>query len=357
MEQGTGTPSFSTVSVTPAGEKTIKCGNCGYTGKPEKNRSLWAKILAWLCVVFAPVITILYFALTRAWRCPNCKSTFVGIQKNGVFVDQASGVMKYVVIILAAFVALAVVGVLASVVLVSLNSARAKSADAAVKANLASIRTLAEIQSTEQESYAGVCTNNSEITEALQAAGMASANNPNAFECNASGERWAAAAALTEGGHWCVDSSGDATTRSDMLGSNLACSEVVSLEASAPQEGSAINTATPSIAQSYVTPGDYSLTGRGGPQSAIYKGTVTITPRSGTKNAYDLTWRIASGQVQYGTALLQSDVLSVSYYEILSDGTIQDVGVVSYQIVNSSTLKGQWISVQGSTVGEETLTR
>ncbi len=102
----------------------IKCGNCNYIGEAESNRSLWAKILAWLCVFFAPIITILYFAFTKKYRCPKCKSTFVGVKDiKGNFVDQKTKVLKIVLII---FVSIFVIGIMSSVILASLNSAREK---------------------------------------------------------------------------------------------------------------------------------------------------------------------------------------------------------------------------------------
>jgi len=120
----------------------IKCGNCEYIGPAEKNRSLAASILAWICVCFAPLITILYFVATHKYRCPKCKSTFLGVKnKDGVFTGQRGGATRWVFIIIILLVGIAIIGILSSVVLASLNTARQKGADAAVKANLASLRT------------------------------------------------------------------------------------------------------------------------------------------------------------------------------------------------------------------------
>jgi ABC-type sugar transport system permease subunit len=71
-------------------------------------------ILAWLCVFFAPLITIIYFVATSKYRCPKCHSTFVGVKNvNGVFAGQKSGgkspVMKVILIILGVFLLLIVI--------------------------------------------------------------------------------------------------------------------------------------------------------------------------------------------------------------------------------------------------------
>ena len=114
----------NTAGITKNKIDIIKCGNCGHIGDAELNRSLWAKILAWLCVFLAPIITILYFAITKKYKCFNCKSTFVGVKdKNGNFVDQKTGALMIVVISLASVM---IIGVLASVILATINSAKEK---------------------------------------------------------------------------------------------------------------------------------------------------------------------------------------------------------------------------------------
>lgn len=108
-------------------EKIIKCGNCDYVGPGEPARSMWAKILAWLCVFFAPIVTIIYFVATHKYRCPKCKSTFLGIKnKDGAFVGQKGGAKSPVMILIWVLVGIAIIGILSSVVLASLNTAREK---------------------------------------------------------------------------------------------------------------------------------------------------------------------------------------------------------------------------------------
>ncbi|MFZ2149824.1 MAG: type II secretion system protein [Minisyncoccia bacterium] len=114
-------------------------------------------------------------------------------------------------------VVVAIIGILASVVLASLNSARAKGADAAVKANLANMRAQAELiydtveTPTDSVGYDGVCANTN-ILAALAAAGQASGG---ATFCLDSTSAWAAAVPLktVPAQSWCVDSTGASKER------------------------------------------------------------------------------------------------------------------------------------------------
>ncbi|KKP85721.1 hypothetical protein A3B84_00375 [Candidatus Nomurabacteria bacterium RIFCSPHIGHO2_02_FULL_35_13] len=119
-------------------------------------------------------------------------------------------------------VVVAIIGVLASVVLASLNSARVKGADAAVKANLANTRAQAEIfyDGAGNNTYTGVCavavgTINAGVLAAVQAAagssgtvGLNAATTSTTGSCNNDATTWAAASPLKGGGYWCVDSTG-----------------------------------------------------------------------------------------------------------------------------------------------------
>lgn len=109
----------------------IKCGNCGFIGQGDPARRMIFKILAWSVVLFAPLLTLLYFLATHKYRCPKCHSTFVGVKnKHGVFVGPRGGGSRWAIIIVVIFVGIAIIGILASIVLASLNSARIKSRDA-----------------------------------------------------------------------------------------------------------------------------------------------------------------------------------------------------------------------------------
>lgn len=120
-------------------------------------------------------------------------------------------------------VVIAIIGILASVVLASLNSARNKGADAAVKANLANTRAQAEIvyDSASPNSYDTVC---ADATILAAGAGAASAGG-GTFVCNDSVTAWAASTALKSdpATFWCVDSTGAAEVRATALGTDTAC--------------------------------------------------------------------------------------------------------------------------------------
>ncbi len=119
-----GTSSASATASTS--EAIIKCGSCDYIGPGEKARSIAGQILAWLCF---PWITLIYYGTTHKYRCPKCRSTFLGIKnKDGVFVnDKKGGPLMILVYVL---VGIAILGILSSVILASLNTAREKAKQA-----------------------------------------------------------------------------------------------------------------------------------------------------------------------------------------------------------------------------------
>lgn len=122
-------------------------------------------------------------------------------------------------------VVIAIIGILASVVLASLNSARSKGADAAIKADLSGIRATAEIEydslGLKYGSTAvagGACSTlitsgtifaNANIQQALGHA-KTSAGADGYCNLNASGSGYAIAYPLkTTGKYWCIDSTGN----------------------------------------------------------------------------------------------------------------------------------------------------
>jgi Zn finger protein HypA/HybF involved in hydrogenase expression len=116
----------NSTSTTASTEAIIKCGNCDYVGPGQKARSIAGQILAWLCF---PWITLIYYGTTHKYRCPKCRSTFLGIKnKDGVFVnDKKGGPLMILVYVL---VGVAIIGILSSIVLASLNTAREKAKQA-----------------------------------------------------------------------------------------------------------------------------------------------------------------------------------------------------------------------------------
>ncbi len=131
-------------------------------------------------------------------------------------------------------VVVAIIGILASVVLASLNTARSKGADAAVKANLAGIRTSAELQydtlnkgcyadggncdATTPGLFSGVCpTADTAATNIFEtpnifaqvAAAKSASGGLTACDSTVGGTKWAIAVHLkTALKAWCVDSTG-----------------------------------------------------------------------------------------------------------------------------------------------------
>ena len=98
-------------------------------------------------------------------------------------------------------VVIAIIGILASVVLASLNSARDKGEDAAVKANLNNARAQAALYyDNTGNTYTGVCGD-------LEQFGVTDST------CNDGEDFWVAAQDLTNG-YYCVDSTGAAVTAS-----------------------------------------------------------------------------------------------------------------------------------------------
>jgi prepilin-type N-terminal cleavage/methylation domain-containing protein len=128
-------------------------------------------------------------------------------------------------------VVIAIIGILASVVLASLNSARAKGADAAIKSGLANARAQAELYyDANNNSYSGVCTVSGGISTMI--AGAASAYGATVVVststvqaagtavCHDGGAGWAASVPLkTSNGasYWCVDNAGKSASTSAVL--------------------------------------------------------------------------------------------------------------------------------------------
>jgi prepilin-type N-terminal cleavage/methylation domain-containing protein len=132
-------------------------------------------------------------------------------------------------------VVIAIIGILSSVVLASLSTARNKGADATVKANLSNARAQAEnfYDSATPNSYAGVCTNTTTgimnmLTGAQNASGAASINTTlgtagtvgTVVTCHDSATGWAAQAPLKAAGTnmmFCVDSTGTSTVKATAI--------------------------------------------------------------------------------------------------------------------------------------------
>lgn len=143
-------------------------------------------------------------------------------------------------------VVIAIIGILASVVLVSLGSARTKGVDAAIKENLAGARTGAELfaSNSTTNSYSGVCTSAGGIGPSVLAASKLllstftaastsftySANGANgAATCHDGANGWAAIVSLkspvTPSSGWCVDSSGASGEATTLAAGSMVCGQ------------------------------------------------------------------------------------------------------------------------------------
>jgi prepilin-type N-terminal cleavage/methylation domain-containing protein len=104
-------------------------------------------------------------------------------------------------------VVIAIIGILASVVLASLNTARSKGTDAAIQQSVSNARAQAEIFGNRVDGsvdYTGLCSDTN--VDQLEASILS--KNGVAPYCAASSTGWVFAATLTQGGFICADSSG-----------------------------------------------------------------------------------------------------------------------------------------------------
>lgn len=112
-------------------------------------------------------------------------------------------------------VVIAIIGILASVVLGSLNSARDKGVDAAVKSDLDGITKEVQIYHISAGNYTDVCTNDASIASALSNAKTMVAASPTLGgmgdgECLSDADTWAVWVNLKNASTtaWCIDSTG-----------------------------------------------------------------------------------------------------------------------------------------------------
>ncbi len=119
-------------------------------------------------------------------------------------------------------VVIAIIGILASVVLASLNSARDKGADAAIKSNLNNSRAQAELfYDNNTRSYDGVC----DASDGVDSMKDAADDSSGAVVCNDSATAWAMSAQLMSdtATYYCVDSTGAARVIGSGIGAATVC--------------------------------------------------------------------------------------------------------------------------------------
>ena len=137
-------------------------------------------------------------------------------------------------------VVIAIIGVLASVVLASLNTARDKGADTNIKANLVNARTQAELFYDTGSTYDAVCANAQVLLQVQSAEKTfgnatpttyadATASTYNTAQCHDSATAWAAIVPMKGSASgaikaWCVDSTGKSSqTATALAASTYAC--------------------------------------------------------------------------------------------------------------------------------------
>jgi len=102
-------------------------------------------------------------------------------------------------------VVIAIIGILAAIVIVSLNRARNKGKDAAIKAQMGQLRSSAEMFMEDNGNYTLWC---DDADEANISGGAISAGGTN-YDCDATASAWAAEVQLVGStDYWCVDSTG-----------------------------------------------------------------------------------------------------------------------------------------------------
>ena len=109
-------------------------------------------------------------------------------------------------------VVIAIIGILATIVLASLNTARLKATDAAIISDLDNARAAASIYYDDNgQVYTGACTAATGVLPMVS--GALAAGSPSAAVCNDSADEWAIQAQLKSvtTDYWCVDSTGTST--------------------------------------------------------------------------------------------------------------------------------------------------
>ncbi len=124
-------------------------------------------------------------------------------------------------------VVIAIIGILAAVVLTSLNDARNNGNDASAKQSLNSVRSQAELfYNNNNFTYDGMCNSATlddlnlaivNISPATSEVIDGALQTATTYNCNDAADAWAASAPMFGGGFFCVDSTGFAGSRSTAL--------------------------------------------------------------------------------------------------------------------------------------------
>lgn len=125
-------------------------------------------------------------------------------------------------------IVIAVIGILSSVVVVALTSARNKAGNVSVKTNLYTIRNQAEIYFSNNQDYTNICSDGV-VVSAINTAINAGGDTGNvSTRCNGGSTAWAVNVTLrvAEGSniYWCVDNSGASKGEPSELSGATVCS-------------------------------------------------------------------------------------------------------------------------------------
>ncbi len=124
-------------------------------------------------------------------------------------------------------VVIAVIGLLTTVVLAFLSSAKAKSADSSVKASMVQIRTQAELYYNANQNFTNMCTSGAPGIATILSQATSTGGGPTGSitnYCVGSASNWSVYSRLKTGGYWCVGSSGVAKTAVSLPSPMLATS-------------------------------------------------------------------------------------------------------------------------------------
>jgi uncharacterized RDD family membrane protein YckC/type II secretory pathway pseudopilin PulG len=115
-------------------------------------------------------------------------------------------VVVVVILVVGFFVMIAIIGILSSIVLASLSTARQKGNDAAIKSNFSSLELQSLVYEDKTGSFSGLC-NDPKTLELLHSASTYSNVNksPSEFACTDTKLDWIALVAHKPDGYWCVD--------------------------------------------------------------------------------------------------------------------------------------------------------
>lgn len=125
-------------------------------------------------------------------------------------------------------VVIAIIGILATVIIGSLNGAREEGVAAKIKSELAILSKIAKVAESQSLTYDVVCGTNgfSTSTEVSRIITSIERFSPEAVVCNSDTEAFAVSAATASSTYWCIDSTGEARDILDQLVSSppeLAC--------------------------------------------------------------------------------------------------------------------------------------